>query len=124
MRDDGIRSTAEEIGRNTIPSIRRTISYGKGLIVTTLGYRLLRGMQSASGPARMWTKLIALYAESPAASRIVVSGSLMNIRYSSGKEMEDYLDELGTSFNKMVFWGFAVAEEMNVAILLVSLMNK
>lgn len=57
------------------------------------------------------------------ANKIGVQGSLTNTRYTLGKDMGAYLPELETSFNKLRSMGLPVAEEIQVVILLVSLIN-
>lgn len=47
----------------------------------------------------------------------------MNTHYKSGEGMGDYLAEPWTSFTKQSFMALPVAEEIQVAILVVSLMN-
>lgn len=48
----------------------------------------------------------------------------MNTRYNSGKDTGDYLADLQTSLSKHGSAGLPVAKEMQVAILLVSLINE
>lgn len=48
----------------------------------------------------------------------------MNTRYTSGRDVGDYLVELETSLSKLSSLGLPVAENMQVALSLVSLMNE
>ena len=93
----------------------------RAVLITALGNKPLRVVQTASDPLEMWRKLHDRYAGSSSASKIGVLTSLMNKKYSPGKDMGEYLTELESMFNRLCSMGMPIAEPMQVAILLVSL---
>lgn len=88
----------------------------KVVIVSPLRDRLSHVVQSAPSPADMWTSLTASHGVCLTGNKICVLNSSMNTRYSSGRDMGNYLGELQTFFNKLCSTGLQVVEEMRVAI--------
>lgn len=96
----------------------------RAVIVTSLGDKPLRVIQNAKTPEEMWKKLNARYEAASTANKINLLTSLINIRYQSAKDMGDFISELETHFNKLACMGLPIVEEMQVAILLVSVMHE
>ena len=92
----------------------------KAIIVTSLGDKPLRVVQSAKSPAGMLKKLNDRYAASTTANRIAVLTTLIKTRYDSAKDMGEYLSEMESHFNRLTAMNSPVDEGMQVAILLVS----
>lgn len=82
----------------------------KAMIVTALGGRPLRVVQSALSPAGMWNRLTFRHARSSTANKRDVLISLMNKRYGFGEDIGNYLAELETSVHKLSSMGLPVAE--------------
>ena len=99
------------------------IRKARAVIVMALGDRPLRAVQTAEGPMEMWSKLHERYAGSTTASKIGVLTTLMNTRYESGEDIRDYIAKFETMFNRLEIMGSHIDEAMQVAILLVSLLN-
>ena len=93
----------------------------RAIIVTSLGDKPLRAIQSCEKPSEMFTKLNKRYAASTTASKIAVMTSLINKRYEEGKDMGEYLSEMESLFNKLSVMKSPLDSDMQVAILLVSI---
>jgi len=93
----------------------------KAIIITALGNKPLRVIQSVESPSEMWVKLGDRFAAATTANKIAVLSAFMNKRYESGKDMGEYLADIETLFNKLAAMGMALVEPMQVAILLVSI---
>ncbi len=65
----------------------------RAIVMTALGDKPLRAIQSAASPAKMWKKLHERYAASTTANKIAVLTNLMNKRYRSGKDMGEHLSK-------------------------------
>lgn len=100
------------------------VSMARAIIVTALGDKPLRVIQNSPSPKEMWDKLRARYEAATTANKINLLTALVNTRYESGKDLGDYFAELETYFNRLAGMGLPVAEEMQVAILLVSVMHE
>ncbi len=94
----------------------------RAIVVTALGDKPLRAIQSAASPAEMWKKLHERYAASTTANKIAVLTNLMNKRYHSGKDMGEHLSEMESMMNRLAAMQAPVDSSMQVAILLVSVM--
>ena len=92
----------------------------KAIIVTSLGDKPLRVVQSAKTPSEMIKKLTDRYAASTTANRIAILTTLMNTRHDIAKDIGEYLSEMESHFNRLTAMDSPVDEGMQVAILLVS----
>lgn len=96
----------------------------KEVIVASLGNKPLWVIQNAKNPKEMSGNLITRYEASSTANRINLLTSLINTRFQARKDLFDYIAELESNFNRLAIMIMPVAEKMQVAILLVSLMNE
>lgn len=96
----------------------------RAILVMGLGNKPLRVVQNSADPYTMWSKLHERYAATTTANKISVLTNLMNMRYIPGKDMGEYLCEFETLFNRLECMGSPQSDDMQVAILLVSIMHE
>ncbi len=72
----------------------------RAIIVTALGDKPLRAIQSPSMPSEMWLKLRERYASNTTSNKIAVLTALMNTRYDARSEIGEHLSELESMFNR------------------------
>ena len=103
---------------------QRKLRKARAIIITSLGDKPLRVVQSVEHPKEMVQKLIERYAASTTANKIAVMTSLIHTRYDGVKDMGEYISEMESLFNKLAAMGSSVDSDMQVAILLVSLSSE
>lgn len=94
------------------------------VIFISPGNKPLPVKQSAKSAKGMWDKLNSRYEAATNAHKISLLTSLINTFYQAGKELGNYIVELETCSNWLTITGFPVAGKLEVAVLLVTVMNK
>lgn len=94
------------------------------VIVTSLGHKPWSGILNGNTPIALWDTLRAGYEAASSANKIKLLTSLIITQYQARKDLADYIAELETYFHRLAIMGLPMAKEIQIAILLVSVMNE
>eukprot|EP00171_Calliarthron_tuberculosum_P013812 IDg13812t1 len=90
------------------------------IIISILGDRPLRAIQSSTTPNDMWVKLRERYASTTHNNKIIVLRTLINKRLQESKDMGDHISELESPFNILPSMQSQIYEQMQTALLITS----
>lgn len=97
---------------------RQAIGKARAILIQGLGDKPLRLCLSEKlNTYKMWLKLRERYVVSNIVTRVQLQAKLSQIQYSD-QFMSDFVDSFEEIFNRLTAMGTAIAEEMQVAILL------
>ena len=96
----------------------------RAYIVVALGDLPLRSVLAEDTPYKIWLKPHARYASLLASSRIIVLTTIMNKKLEADTIMRERVSELESLFHRRLAMKSPLEEEIQVAILLVSLSER
>ena len=95
----------------------------RAVIVNALGDKHLREVQFCNMPSEMWAMLWERYAGKKVANQISVLTTLMNLKAIKDTTMGDHVARMESLIHRLTSMALAMAELIQVAVLLVSLEN-
>ena len=95
----------------------------RSILVSALGDRALRGIQTLTCPKEMWTSLQERYASRSNNSRIVTLTNLLNKKLRPNQSIGDHISEFESLLYQLQKMETKIDDQMKVALLLVSISN-